>query len=426
MPQLPKRNTLDFAPDSIISASKKMSVVQSSQMKDASEMDAVVRPIKNENDTKREMGRFTNTIGEIADIFNRIRQLGSSQGYKELTEWGLADLQEGAGRRHLARLYGGMDPSEEGLSAMSGLFNEPKKARAPRKKKVELIISDDATVDLTPNWKPPQVRSIVDYFERMSSSSPRKTGTELPRHVSNADYEDRQENRGQARSEARSDDVAEVFDADGGDGYDSDPSSSSSELTSTDYSDNTRGIDVFRGPDTSGTYRLDPREAIVQNILKATKLIREADSIALAIKDYRQYLSGSDIEELKMAYNVLIKKWEFFVAPFGGFDFITWLSHSIDFVENMLKVLNDERKKLMMDIIITVNSYNANDAISPAFDPKTLIQPVKNVLDSYGTENITAEMIGSGRNFYGKTINATKDIPTIWGARQSCPTKYLL
>ena len=224
MPQLPKRNTLDFAPDSVISASKRLSVVQSSQMKDANEMDAIVRPIKNENDTRREMGRFTNIIGEIGDIFNRIRSLGSTQGYKELTQWALADLEEGAGRRHLSRLYGGMDPSEEGLSAMEGLFNEPKKPRAPRKKKPELIISDDATEVVS---SPRPVRSIVDYFERMSSSAPRMSGTETTRHVSNADYQDRQENRGQARSEARSDDVSELYDADGGDGYDSDPSSSS-------------------------------------------------------------------------------------------------------------------------------------------------------------------------------------------------------
>ena len=388
MPQLPKRNTLDFAPDSIISASKKMSIVQSSQMKDANEMDAVVRPIKNENDTRREMGRFTNIIGEIADTFTRIRSLGASKGYRDLAEWNFGDREEGAGRRHLSRLYGGADPSEEGLSAMEGLFNEPKKSRAPRKKKkVELIISEDAP-EIVSSSRP--VRSIVDYFERMSSSSPRKSGTETTRHVSNADYEDRQENRGQARAETRTTDVSEIFDADGGDGYDSDPSSSSSGSSSlsgrrTEYPAGSVGD--FADLGESG-YSVG--QAIVSNILKATKLTRDADTIALAIKDYRQYLSGSDIEELKMAYNVLIKKWESFVEPFGGFDFISYLSGSIDFVENMIKVLNDERKKLMMDIILFVNSYNANEAISPAFDPRNLIQPIKNVLDSYGTENITA------------------------------------
>jgi hypothetical protein len=86
----------------------------------------------------------------------------------------------------------------------------------------------------------------------------------------------------------------------------------------------------------------------------------------------------------------------------------------------------------MMDILILVNSYNANESLQPAFDPSRLVQPVKNVLSNYGEPNIATQMgffpptIGAGRNFYGKTINETKDIPTIWGARQSCPTKYLL
>ena len=420
MPQLPKRNTLDFAPDSIISASKKLSVVQSSQMKDASEMDGVVRPIKNENDTRREMGRFTNIIGEIGDTFNRIRTLATSKGYRELADLAFGDLEEGAGRKHLARLYGGVDPSEEGLSAMEGLFNAPKKKRAT-KKKVELV-----EVEEEPTSSAPPVRTIIDYFERMSSSSPRKAGTELPRHVSNASYEDRQENRGQARSEARSDDVSELLDADGGDGYDSDPSSSSSGSSSisgrrTEYPAGSVGD--FEDTGESG-YSVN--QAIVAQILKITKLTREADIIVLALKDYKQYLSESDIDELKIAYNVLIKKWEFFIAPFEGFDFILYLTGKIDFVENMLKVLNDERKKLMMDIIILVNSYNASEAINPTFDPTRLIQPIRNVLDTFNSENETIKSIGAGRNFYGKTINATKDIPNIYGMRQSCPTKYLL
>jgi hypothetical protein len=420
MPQLPKRNTLDFAPDSIISASKKLSVVQSSQMKDASEMDGVVRPIKNENDTRREMGRFTNIIGEIGDTFNRIRTLATSKGYRELADLAFGDLEEGAGRKHLARLYGGVDPSEEGLSAMEGLFNAPKKKRAT-KKKVELV-----EVEEEPTSSAPPVRTIIDYFERMSSSSPRKAGTELPRHVSNASYEDRQENRGQARSEARSDDVSELLDADGGDGYDSDPSSSSSGSSSisgrrTEYPAGSVGD--FEDTGESG-YSVN--QAIVAQILKITKLTREADIIVLALKDYKQYLSEGDIDELKIAYNVLIKKWEFFIAPFEGFDFILYLTGKIDFVENMLKVLNDERKKLMMDIIILVNSYNASEAINPTFDPTRLIQPIRNVLDTFNSENETIKSIGAGRNFYGKTINATKDIPNIYGMRQSCPTKYLL
>jgi hypothetical protein len=158
------------------------------------------------------------------------------------------------------------------------------------------------------------------------------------------------------------------------------------------------------------------------------------------LKDNKQFLSGGDIEEFKVVYNILIKKWEQLGsgADLGGFNFFDVLTEQVEFGGEMLKILNDERKKLMMDILILVNSYNANESLQPAFDPARLVQPAKNVLSNYGDANIVSQMgffpettgeiavYGAGRNFYGKTINATKDIPTIWGARQSCPTKYLL
>lgn len=417
MPQLPKKNTLDYAPDSIISASKRLSVVQSSQMKDATEMDASVRPIKNENDTKTEMKRFVDKIGEIGDLFNFIRTQSASYGYRTLSDFARdnADREEGAGRGHLQRLYGGMDPSEEGLSAMSGLFDEPKSPRGrPRKVKV---VEDFETM------KP--VKTIIDYFETMSGApSSRPAGKETARAVSSADFEDRAEARGQARSSARDEDFDELEDAEGGDGDPSEPSSSSS--SGSIYSDISRATSRYEDEGSRGAVIVkgDPRSTIINAILRATKLMREADTIALALKDYKQYLAPNDIEELKLSYQVLIKKWETFKDPIGGMDLFAVLDHEIDFAGQMIKVLNDERKKLMMDILILVNTYTAT--VLPSFDPNRLLQPVANVLDTYGAVNQISEALGAGRNFYGKTINTSKDIPNIYGMRQACPTKYLL
>ena len=41
-------------------------------------------------------------------------------------------------------------------------------------------------------------------------------------------------------------------------------------------------------------------------------------------------------------------------------------------------------------------------------------------------DTMTMTMVGSGRNFYGEKINESRDIPTIWRSYQDCPTKYLL
>jgi len=424
MPQLPNRNNLDFAPDSIISASKKLSVVQSSQMKDALDTDATLRPIKNANDTKREMGRFVDKIAEIGDLFNMIRTVTARLGYLTLGNFtqSLADREEGAGRRHLARLYGGMDPSDEGLSSMAnlGIFKQPRKP----KKKVELIIADDSTeASPTPTrkaTKPTQgsVRNITDFFEKLSKG----TG-EIPRVVTSSSAEDRSESRGSVRSETRTEDFDELEDVEGADFDPSDPSSSSSSGSSS-ISSNESTFGDFDPERRVQTYEKDPRSRIVDGILRATKLMREADRIALALKDYKQYLDPSDINDLKDSYQVLIKTWVSFSAPFQGFDLFDFLSHEIDFVDDMLKILNDERKKLMMDILMLVNAYQAT--VLPNMDPRTLLQPVANVLDNYGAVNQVSEALGAGRNFYGKTINTSRDIPNIYGSRQSCPTKYLL
>jgi len=418
MPQLPTKNTLDFAPDSIISASKKLSVVQSSQMKDAQDTDATLRPVKDANDTKREMGRFVDKISEIGDLFNFIRTVTARYGYLTLgmIDQELADREEGAGRAHLARLYGGMDPSEEGLSSMSnlGIFKQPAQRGRPRKKP-EFIIESDTASEASPQPAKGNTKTITDFFERLSKGT-----IEGDRMPTSASANDRSESRGQARSETRTEDFDELEDSEGGDFDPSDSSSSSSSSFTSDSNGSPRGY-----PGEPPTLiEKNPSIRIVDAILRATKLMREADRIALVLKDYKQYLDPNDINDLKASYQVLIKKWDEFKQPIAGFDLFTRLSHEIDFVDDMLKILNDERKKLMMDILILVNSYTAS--VLPSFDPDRLLQPVANVLDTYGAVNQVSEAFGAGRNFYGKTINTSRDIPNIYGARQSCPTKYLL
>lgn len=41
-------------------------------------------------------------------------------------------------------------------------------------------------------------------------------------------------------------------------------------------------------------------------------------------------------------------------------------------------------------------------------------------------DTMTMTLVGSGRNFYGEQINDSRDIPTIWRSYRDCPTKYLL
>ena len=402
MPQLPKRNTLDYTPDSIISASKRISIVQSSQMKDANETSATLRPVKDSNETKAEVAKFSEIISTIADTFNDLRRLAidkGNQGLNELLNEEL-DREEGAGRAHVSRLYGGMPTKTKSAATGSA--------------------------------------TITDYFQKVSSSSD-------PRRPSVPEFHERGESRGQARSSAREHDFDELYDAEGGDD-DPNPEDDDDD-DEDDEDDDDTGLSELSRDESSlsgdnqfiqpATATLSVKDQIVARLIRATKLMREADMSVGRLKDASRYLTDADIEELKMAYNILIKKWESLQYPFsgvedgrrfaGGYDFFDLISQLVEFSANILKVLNDERKKLMMDILIVVNSYNANESLNPSFDPATLVQPVKNVLDDFGTENIvTASVIGSGRNFFGRKINEARDIPNIYGRHQACPTKYLL
>ena len=402
MPQLPNRNTLDYTPDSIISASKRISIVQSSQMKDANETSASLRPVKDSNETKAEVAKFTEIISTIADTFNDLRRLTIDKGNQGLSELANEELdrEEGAGRAHVNRLYGGM-PTKTKQTASKG----------------------SAT--------------ITDYFQKVSSSNDN-------RRPSVPEFHERAESRGQARSSAREHDFDELYDAEGGDD-DPNPEDDDDD-DEDDESDDDTGLSEMSRDESSmsgeaqfiqpAPATLSIKDQIVARLIRATKLMREADMSVGRLKDASRYLTDADIEELKMAYNILIKKWEALQYPFsgqtadfkylGGYDFFELISQLVDFSANILKVLNDERKKLMMDILIVVNSYNANESLNPSFDPATLVQPVKNVLDDYGTENRIASVIGSGRNFFGKKINEARDIPNIYGRHQACPTKYLL
>ena len=41
-------------------------------------------------------------------------------------------------------------------------------------------------------------------------------------------------------------------------------------------------------------------------------------------------------------------------------------------------------------------------------------------------DTMTMTMVGNGRNFYGEPVNNSRDLPTIWRNYRDCPTKYLL
>jgi len=101
-----------------------------------------------------------------------------------------------------------------------------------------------------------------------------------------------------------------------------------------------------------------------------------------------------DLEEYKTATGAII-------AHFAG----------LNAADNSFQFLEKNVEELLEQMAISINMYNQNEA---GFNtPTTLPQ--------------TITMNGGSRNFYGKKINNSPDVPTIYSDFvKNCPTKFLL
>lgn len=113
------------------------------------------------------------------------------------------------------------------------------------------------------------------------------------------------------------------------------------------------------------------------------------------------------------------------------------LMYETNYGYEIFSTWNEERRKLLLDLLIVINSWKQNSPAGAAaeFDEKVeneyeetayrlgrQIQDIRKERTGAGR----SKKMGGGRNFYGQVINDSKDIPTIYGHLQNCPTKYLL
>ena len=130
-----------------------------------------------------------------------------------------------------------------------------------------------------------------------------------------------------------------------------------------------------------------------------------------------------------------------------------------EYGDEILNTFNQSREELLLNLTVIINSWKQNtptgqqmefseklqaDFIDTAQDNRNLYTRLQgNNLndDDSGVlfvgngrkprgrprKNKNATLIGNGRNFYGDKINNSRDIPSLFsGAMRDCPTKYLL
>jgi hypothetical protein len=100
----------------------------------------------------------------------------------------------------------------------------------------------------------------------------------------------------------------------------------------------------------------------------------------------------------------------------------------VDAGDNLLATLKRNIDKLILDTTIVLN---ASRQLSTDGDTTVNTE----LADNYALRlagfagagrKPRGKMMGCGRNFYGETINKSRDIPTIRRSYQDCATKYLL
>jgi hypothetical protein len=125
-----------------------------------------------------------------------------------------------------------------------------------------------------------------------------------------------------------------------------------------------------------------------------------------------------------------------------------------EYGDEILNTFNQARGELLLNLTVIINSWKQNtptgqqmefseelqtDFIDTAQDNRNLYTRLQGNDDDSGMigngrkprgrprKNKNATLIGNGRNFYGDKINNSRDIPSLFsGAMRDCPTKYLL
>jgi hypothetical protein len=135
-----------------------------------------------------------------------------------------------------------------------------------------------------------------------------------------------------------------------------------------------------------------------------------------------------------------------------------------EYGDEILNTFNTERRKLLLDLTVVINSWKQNSPTGQATELTEELEEqfvniakqnellykdaagLDTVAEGVAPQNVTEEdadktgsgrrrkmkktgsstLVGCGRNFYGEKINDSRDIPTIRISYRDCPTKYLL
>lgn len=376
MPLLPKGNSLDYNPNSIINASKKIRTIALERLKNPVEDpdQTTLSNVRTAGDLRLVFEKLEEMAGTFSSVMLRVQNLEASE---------LLSLRKGRGRK----LKGGADPRFTDFHDDDdrNTFATP----APDYRDPEDINFDDreppATAYQTPRRatepsKSYQVgrdwTSMIFYLIQIMRRMDMLINSAIKPNVASLTVPQVE------RLTAFYKMIDEAYDD-----------------VITPLSRRTAGMKSAIDPVT-GVRRTQSQLPRVASIVSEFGLT-EIDTNIIAQNEYGDEILNTfntERKKLLLDLNVVINAWRQ-NTPTG----------------QQMEVTEDIEREF------TENAIKNDELYKDALGQRGSGRKPRNIKDT-----MTVTMVGSGRNFYGEKINNSRDIPTIWGRNKDCPTKYLL
>ncbi len=462
MPKLPVNNTLDYNPDGIVNASKKITNISLENMKN---------PLRDPDqatlstvEAQRRVGDSFSNLEDLAGVFHslilRIQNL-------------IATQLRGRGRKGGKRTN-----TEEVRATLQEIANRPRRR-----------VDDDYSF-ATPST------ASASTGTWSNGSTPSNFSSSAGSTISVSEFNRRLNEDRSRYSSYVADDSRNSF---------ATPSSRGSTEVNEDDDDELSTLTDLNDYNNSalklGKKMVKEERNWTSMVFYLIQITRKMDILVSSrIKPVANNLSSSQIQKLNEIFLMVNSSYDHLVRPFSrriinpktkqltgeeykdpyskvirnpnpnvfqelGFgDIDKGLIAENQYGDEILNTFNSERKKLLLNLTVVINSWKQNsptgqqtefgEDIQKDFDSVTkknkdllietegerldddsaVIRPPTTDISGAGRRRRgrppkktgTMTMIGCGNNFYGEKINNTRDVPCLLSSIRNCPTKYLL
>jgi hypothetical protein len=460
MPSLPRKNTLDYNPDSMINASKKIRTIALENMKNPT-IDPDQATLSTLDATRR-LGDSIDTLDYLAGLFHSA----------VLRIQNLVAPVVGAGRKK--RAVSGVDAiispnkgidssSSSGSSSVYSLsdFGGYNRRLEALKDQRNRFSGNFQIGDQNPQARSVSSGSSGSLYPSSSASSGSSKGSSSSASSGSSSTRFLYDPMNDRSVSALGDDTTLT-------GY---AYNRGRDFESDDGGSDPRSIDVGDYDNTSW----------VASIFYLIQLTRKMDILVVSkIKPATNSLTQSQVDKLNDIYRLVKTSYDDITDPFTrrrgkSTDPYTRVERNIDegraygmtnieehlirqneYGDEIINTFNSERKKLLLDITVVVNSWKQNSATGQQTEmAEDLTRDYENTAvrnrqlyvdtdipnpqgggggdyDQVGAGRRRSKksgglhLLGAGNNFYGEKIDDSNDIPCLLSSIKNCPTKYLL